>query len=69
MYPETILNCALPNKSGTTISTQAIIKHAPQLIHYYQNNLCKFISKQINIPLLPTELHYPTSCALLIYEK
>lgn len=69
MYPETIFNCALPNKSGTTISTQNIIKYAPQLIHYYQNDLCKFISKQIKISLHPTQLQYPTSCALLIYEK
>ena len=28
-YPETIFNCALPNKKGITISTNNIIKYAP----------------------------------------
>jgi len=69
MYPETIFNCALPNKSGITISTQNIIKYAHNLINYYTNELCNIISNQINLKLYPTDLTFPTTCALLIYEK
>ena len=68
-YPETIFNCALPNKKGITISTNNIIKYAPQLINYYENELCKKVSQEINLKLYPTDLKFPTSCALLIYEN
>jgi hypothetical protein len=68
-YPETIFNCALPNKKGITISTNNIIKYAPHLINYYQNELCKKVSQEINLKLYPTDLKFPTSCALLIYEN
>lgn len=68
-FPETIFNCALPNKKGVTVSTNNIIKYAPNLIHYYQTNLCDFVSKQLNLTLFPTDLSMPTSCALLIYEN
>jgi hypothetical protein len=63
------LNCALPNKRGITISTQNVIKYAPNLINYYQNDLCKLISKKIKLDLFPTDLSLPTSCAILIYEN
>lgn len=69
MYPETLFNCALPNKSGITISTQNINKTSPDLISYYRNELCKIVSKQIGLKLYPTELSFPTTCAILIYEK
>jgi len=68
-YPETISNCALPNKKGTTISTKNLVKHSPNLINYYKNELCKFVSKEINLNLFPTDLNMPTTCALLIYEN
>jgi len=42
-FPETIFNCALPNKKGITISTSNVIKYAPNLIHFYQNDLCKLV--------------------------
>jgi hypothetical protein len=69
MYPETLFNCALPNKSGVTISCQNIVRYAPYLIHYYKTELCKFVSNQIGLYLVPTDLSLPTSCAILIYEK
>lgn len=69
IYPETILNCALPNKKGITISTQKIYKYAPNLIYFYQNQLCKLVSNQLKLNLLPTDLNLPTSCSLLIYEN
>jgi len=69
LYPETILNCAIPNKSGVTISTQNMQKYAPNVIEFYNNNLCAFVSSQIGLKLYPTDLNMPTSCALLIYEK
>uniref|UniRef100_A0A6C0BSE2 Fe2OG dioxygenase domain-containing protein n=1 Tax=viral metagenome TaxID=1070528 RepID=A0A6C0BSE2_9ZZZZ len=69
IFPETIFNCALPNKKGVTISTTNIIKYAPNLINYYENELCKLVTNQLNIKLFPTDLILPTSCALLIYEK
>ena len=68
-YPEMFLNCAVPNKSGITISTQSIEKYSPNLIKYYQNDLCKIISNKLNLKLYPTDLRFPTSCAILIYEK
>jgi hypothetical protein len=68
-YPETILNCALPNKKGITISSINLIKYAPMLIDFYQNDLCKLVSKQIKLNLFPTDLNLPTSCAILIYEN
>ena len=68
-YPEKILNCAIPNKKGITISTQHIVKYCPELINYYQNELCKIISENINLKLYPTDLELPTTCAILIYEN
>ena len=68
-YPETIFNCALPNKKGITISTQNVSKYAPNLIHFYKNYLCKFVSNKIKLNLFPTDLNLPTSCAILIYEN
>jgi hypothetical protein len=68
-FPETIFNCALPNKKGITISTPNIVKYAPTLIHFYENELCKLVSKQINLHLFPTDLNLPTTCAILIYEN
>jgi hypothetical protein len=67
--PETLFNCALPNKKGITISTTNIVKYAPNVINYYKNELCDLVSKQLNLKLFPTELILPTSCALLIYEN
>jgi hypothetical protein len=69
IQPEIIFNCALPNKSGTTITTQNILKYAPELIEYYQTNLCNIISEKIGLKLYPTDLNLPTTCAVLIYEK
>jgi len=68
-YPENIFNCALPNKNGITISTGSILKNSNNLIQFYQYDLCKIISKLTNLKLYPTDLSYPTSCALLIYEN
>jgi hypothetical protein len=69
IYPENILNCALPNKSGITISTINILNNSTSIINFYQNDLCKIISKLTNLKLYPTDLSYPTSCALLIYNE
>ena len=44
-YPENILNCALPNRKGITIPTQNIILKSPDLISFYENDLCKKIKK------------------------
>lgn len=68
-YPETIFNCALPNKKGVTISTSNVIKYTPNLIKFYENDLCDIVSKQIKLKLFPTDLKLPTSCAILIYEN
>ena len=68
-YPETLFNCALPNKSGITISTKSIKQYSPNLINYYRNELCNRISNKLNLQLFPTDLDFPTSCAMLIYEK
>jgi hypothetical protein len=66
---ESIFNCSIPSKSGSTITTQIINNKIPQLINYYQNELCNIISKSINIKLKPTSLIYPTTCCILLYEK
>ena len=68
-YPEMLFNCALPNKSGITISTESVSKYSPDLIKYYQNDLCNIISQKIGLKLFPTDLSFPTSCAILIYEQ
>jgi hypothetical protein len=68
-FTETIFSCALPNKKGITISTGNIVKYAPNLINFYQNDLCKLVSKQLKLNLFPTDLDMPTSCVLLIYEN
>jgi len=66
---ENIFDCAIPSKSGNTIPTQIINNKFPKLINYYQNELCKLISNEINLVLKPTEILYPTTCSILIYEK
>ena len=68
-FPETFLNCALPNKKGITISTNNIVNYAPNLIDFYENELCKLISNKLKLKLFPTNLNLPTSCAILIYEN
>jgi hypothetical protein len=68
-YPENILNCALPNKKGVTISTQNVIKNSNDLIHFYENDLCDIVSNLIGLKLYPTSLDLPTSCSILIYEN
>ena len=68
-FPETILNCALPNKKGVAITCQSILDITPQVISFYQNELCQYISKLINVQLYPTELKIPTCCCIIIYEK
>jgi len=68
-YPETILNCALPNKRGITIPTNNLVKYAPNLINFYQNDLCKIVSTKLKLNLFSTDLNLPTSCALSIYEN
>lgn len=69
MYPETIFNCAIPNKKGVTVPTQNMVKFAPNIIQFYQNELCNRVSNEINLKLYPTDLQLPTSCVLLIYEN
>jgi len=68
-FPETIFNCALPNKKGITIPTGNVVKYAPNLIYFYENELCKLVSNQLKLHLFPTDLHLPTSCAILIYDS
>jgi hypothetical protein len=68
-YPENIFNCALPNRKGITIPTQNIINFSPDLISYYKNGLCKKVSQLTGFKLYPTSLDFPTSCAIIIYEK
>jgi hypothetical protein len=68
-FPETIFNCALPNKKGITISTNNIVKYSPNIINFYQNDLCKLVSEKLKLNLFTTDLNLPTSCALLIYEN
>ena len=69
LYLENIYNCAVPNKDGITISTQNIGKVAPEVIQYYQNDLCQLLSTSLGLKLFPTDLTLPTSCAVLIYER
>ena len=69
MYPETLFNCALPNKNGITISTQNIMKYSSSIIDFYKNKLCTIISNKVGVKLYPTDLNYPTSCSVLIYEN
>lgn len=64
-----LYNCAIPSKSGSTITTKIIINEFHEFINYYENELCKKISNIININLKPTPLKYNTSCCILIYEK
>lgn len=66
---ESIFNCSIPSKSGSTITTQIINDKLPELINYYQNELCNIISKSLNIKLKTTSLNYPTTCCILLYEK
>jgi len=68
-YPENIFNCALPNRKGITIPTKNIVDNSPNLISYYQNELCKKMSNLTGLKLYPTALNFPTSCAIIIYEK
>jgi hypothetical protein len=68
-YPENILNCALPNRKGITIPTKNICENSPHLISFYNNELCKIVSQVTGLKLYPTELDFPTSCAIIIYEK
>jgi hypothetical protein len=68
-YPENILNCALPNKIGTTITTQNILKNSHNLIDFYKNDLCKNISNLTGLKLFPTDLNLPTTCSILIYDN
>ena len=60
-FPETIFTCALPNKKGITISTMNMVKYAPNIINFYQNELCKLVSNQLKLNLFPTDLNLPTS--------
>ena len=66
---ESIFDCAIPSKSSSTISTQIINNELPELIKYYQNELCNIISQKINIQLKPTLLNFPTTCSILMYEQ
>ncbi len=68
-FPETIYNCAMPNRKGVTIATQNLIEFAPNLINYYKNVLCQIVSDEIKLKLFPTNLNLPTTCAIIIYEK
>lgn len=68
-YFENISNCALPNRKGITIPTLEILKYSPDLINYYQNDLCKIVSDIVGIKLYTTELNMPTSCAIIIYNQ
>jgi hypothetical protein len=64
------LNLSIPNKSAKTIPTQQLIKHALDLIKYYQNQLKDTIAQHTGInDLEPTSLELPTSCALLVYDE
>lgn len=69
MYPENLFGCALPNKKGITISTESMVKYAPNTINFYQTELCEYISSLIDLKLYPTNLNLPTTCVLLIYEN
>ena len=68
-YPETFFNCAMPNRSGITIPTGTLKEHCPKLIDLYNNDLRKFISSLTKLNVESTELKYPTSCSIIIYDK
>ena len=68
-YPENIFNCALPNRKGITIPTKNVNECSPNLVSFYKNTLCKKMSKLTGLKLYPTSLDFPTSCAIIIYEK
>ena len=57
-------------KSGSTISCVTLIEHMPELIEYYTSRqLQKVISDIVGEPVYHTNLSYPTSCCVLIYDK
>jgi hypothetical protein len=68
-FAENIGNCAFPNKAGVTVPSINIEKTSPKVISFYQNELCNKISDLVGFKVYPTDLSYPTSCVLLIYEK
>jgi len=68
-FTENIANCALPNKSGVTIPTNQIVKNSESIITFYQTELRNKISDLLGFNVYPTDLSFPTSCVLLIYEK
>lgn len=68
-YPENILNCALPNRKGITISTKNISANSQNLISFYKNELCKKVSQITGLKLYPTSVDFPTSCAIIIYDE
>jgi len=68
-FTENIANCALPNKAGVTIPTNQIVKNSESIINFYQNELRNKISDLLGFKVYPTDLSFPTSCVLLIYEK
>lgn len=69
IYIKSLFDCALPSKSGATITTSILRKEFPEFIDYYENELCNIISNNINLKLKPTPLKYETTCCILIYEK
>jgi len=69
IYIDYLFDCALPSKAGSTITTSNIRKTYPEIIDFYQNDLCNIISKNTNIKLKPTPIKYETSCCILVYEK
>jgi hypothetical protein len=69
MFPETVMRCALPNKDGATISTPDMESHSEHVIPFYRDELRRIVSRLTGLDLQPTDLHLPTSCALLIYER
>lgn len=68
-FIENIYNCALPNKKSATIPSKQIEKYHLDLIKFYQYELRDKLSNLIKLNLYPTDLNYPTTCALLIYEN
>ena len=68
-FMENIANCALPNKAGVTVPTGQIAKNSKSIIPFYQNELCNKISELLCIKVYPTDLSFPTSCVLLVYEN
>ena len=69
IYIKSLFDCALPSKSGSTITTSIINNEYPEFIKYYETELCDIVSKNINLKLKPTPLKYQTSCCILVYEK